>query len=623
MALGSLKQTHGSEEGWLVEDEAEIWRVFSEPASDDQFCRAWLILLCRQLSNVAAGVVLFQSNETNTFIPVAVWPEAPRDLSSLGKIAERALIEGKGVVHRSDDAATQHIYAAYPVEIAKRRVGAVVLEVAVRSDVEMQVLLRQLHWGIAWLHDLVQRRELSKIEGRSERIGSVMEVLATALRRNRLQQTLFDIANHIGRHLQCSRVSVGLVSGGAVRVVALSNAAWFEKKASLMRLYVAAMEEAFDKLESVAYQYSVDKEPTRQQDTAQGRLARDTGAQSVLSVPLQLGAECIGVLTLERNTGNIFNAEERAWLDTLVGLLPAVIEQKRSAERGYIARIRDDFRKLLTRLFGPRYLTWKFSASLLVLAVSVLTLVETDYRISAKTVIEGEVQRAAVAPFESFVVASYVRAGDIVKFGQVLCLLDDADLRLEQRKWDSERMQHSRKLREAMANHELSDIQVLSAQEKQAEAQLALVTDRLNHVKITAPFDGIVISGDLSQLIGSPVEQGKQLFEIAPLQAYRVILQVDERDMRHIKVGQLGKLMISGIMGEPLSLSISKITPVATARDGRNFFRVEARLEQMPPHLRPGMEGIGKVSVGDRRLGWILGHGFSDWLRLSLWNWLP
>jgi hypothetical protein len=383
------------------------------------------------------------------------------------------------------------------------------------------------------------------------------------------------------------------------------------------------MEEAFDKLESVAYQYSVDKEPTRQQDTAQGRLARDTGAQSVLSVPLQLGAECIGVLTLERNTGNIFNAEERAWLDTLVGLLPAVIEQKRSAERGYIARIRDDFRKLLTRLFGPRYLTWKFSASLLVLAVSVLTLVETDYRISAKTVIEGEVQRAAVAPFESFVVASYVRAGDIVKFGQVLCLLDDADLRLEQRKWDSERMQHSRKLREAMANHELSDIQVLSAQEKQAEAQLALVTDRLNHVKITAPFDGIVISGDLSQLIGSPVEQGKQLFEIAPLQAYRVILQVDERDMRHIKVGQLGKLMISGIMGEPLSLSISKITPVATARDGRNFFRVEARLEQMPPHLRPGMEGIGKVSVGDRRLGWILGHGFSDWLRLSLWNWLP
>jgi hypothetical protein len=107
MALGSFKQTHGSEEGWLVEDEAEIWRVFSEPASDDQFCRAWLILLCRQLSNVAAGVVLFQSNETNTFIPVAVWPEAPRDLSSLGKIAERALIEGKGVVHRSDDAAIQ------------------------------------------------------------------------------------------------------------------------------------------------------------------------------------------------------------------------------------------------------------------------------------------------------------------------------------------------------------------------------------------------------------------------------------------------------------------------------------------------------------------------------------
>lgn len=625
MALSSPKQDHGGIGSRAVEDDAEIWRAFSAPGSDDQFCRAWLVLLCRQLPDVAAGVVLFQSAEANTFLPVAVWPEAPRDLSSLGKIAERALIEGRGVVHRSETS-DQRIYAAYPVEVSKRRVGAVVLEVAVRSDAEIQALLRQLHWGIAWLHDLVHRRELTKLEGQSERIGSVMEVLATALRRNRLQQTLFDIANHVGRHLQCSRVAVGMATtGGAVRVAALSNAAWFEKNASIMRLYKAAMEEAFDKHAPIAYQRSVkaDGVPDEQKESAHARLARDSGAHSVLSVPLQLGAECVGVLTLERNTGNAFDAKERAWLDTLASLLPAVIEQKRSAERGYLARIRDDVRKLLVRLFGPRYLIWKFGASVLVLAVMLLTLVEIDYRVSAKTVIEGEVQRSAVAPFESFVVASYVRAGDTVKLGQVLCLLDEADLRLEQRKWDSERMQHSRKLREAMANHELSDIQVLNAQVQQAEAQLALVTDRLSHVKITAPFDGVVISGDLSQLIGSPVEQGKQLFEIAPLQAYRVILQVDEREMRHVKVGQPGKLMISGIMGEPIPLSVSKITPVATARDGRNFFRVEAKLDQMPPHLRPGMEGVGKVSVGDRRLWWILAHSFTDWLRLSLWNWLP
>jgi multidrug resistance efflux pump len=229
----------------------------------------------------------------------------------------------------------------------------------------------------------------------------------------------------------------------------------------------------------------------------------------------------------------------------------------------------------------------------------------------------------AVAPFDSFVVSSYVRAGDTVKKGQVLCRLDDRDLKLEQNKWQSERDQYLRKLREAEANHEMSEVQILSAQVQQADAQYALVTDRLNHVEITAPFDGVVISGDLSQLIGSPVELGKQLFEIAPLQAYRVILQVDESEMRLVKQGQPGQLMISGIVGEPIPLRVSKITPVATARDGRNFFRVEANLNQAPAQLRPGMDGEGKINVGERRLWWVLTHTFTDWLRLKLWGWLP
>jgi len=163
----------------------------------------------------------------------------------------------------------------------------------------------------------------------------------------------------------------------------------------------------------------------------------------------------------------------------------------------------------------------------------------------------------------------------------------------------------------------------LSAQVQQSEAQLALVTDRLDHVQVRAPFDGVVISGDLSQLIGSPVETGKQLFEVAPLQAYRVILQVDEGEMRHMKLGQPGKLMISGIVGDPVPFHVSKVTPMATAKDGRNFFRVEASLDQVHENLRPGMEGVGKVEVGGQGLWWVLTHTFTDWLRIQLWTVLP
>ena len=108
----------------------------------------------------------------------------------------------------------------------------------------------------------------------------------------------------------------------------------------------------------------------------------------------------------------------------------------------------------------------------------------------------------------------------------------------------------------------------------------------------------MIVAGDLSQQIGAPIELGKELFTLAPLESYRVILQVDEREIRHLRTGQHGKLVIIGIASDPIPFTISKVTPVATVQDGKNFFRVEARLAQSSIRLRPGMEGVGKVETG-------------------------
>ena len=72
-----------------------------------------------------------------------------------------------------------------------------------------------------------------------------------------------------------------------------------------------------------------------------------------------------------------------------------------------------------------------------------------------------------------------------------------------------------------------------------------------------------------------------------------------------------------------MPFTVSAITPVATQIDGRNVFRVEAKIDGQIARLRPGMEGIGKVVVGERGLLWIWTHSFFDWLRLALWNWMP
>ncbi|HWZ07892.1 MAG TPA: HlyD family efflux transporter periplasmic adaptor subunit, partial [Bradyrhizobium sp.] len=210
-----------------------------------------------------------------------------------------------------------------------------------------------------------------------------------------------------------------------------------------------------------------------------------------------------------------------------------------------------------------------------------------------------------------------------VREGDLLAKLNDKDLLLDQLKARSDRDRLQQKYRDALAKHDRPEMSALAAQVRQSEAQLALADEKLARSRIAAPFDGIVVSGDLSQNLGSPIERGKLLFEIAPLDRYRVVLQVDERDIGYVDVGRSGRLALAGLPAQPLSLTVTKVTPVAIAEEGRNFFRVEAHLDDASLRLRPGMEGVGKIDVGRASLVWIWTHSLVEWIWLTTWKWLP
>jgi hypothetical protein len=88
-------------------------------------------------------------------------------------------------------------------------------------------------------------------------------------------------------------------------------------------------------------------------------------------------------------------------------------------------------------------------------------------------------------------------------------------------------------------------------------------------------------------------------------------------------VDQRGQILLSAAPHTPIPFTVENITPVSTAREGRNYFRVEARLAETPERLRPGLEGVGKIEVERRLLVWVWTRQVIDWLRLQLWTWLP
>ena len=561
-------------------------------------------------------------------MPAAVWPTAKQDLSHLNDTVERCLQQRRGLLEPVVNALPAITRLAYPIVVEDQIMGAVVVEMRADAATAMP-LLQHLHWGLGWLVESFQRLTLQQAVMQSKRLGSVTQALALALQPRKLREILFEIANDTARRLECARVGIGMVDQDSVTLNVLSDAAWLEKSSSLVKLYTAAMEEALDTRE-------IQIQPAlASQDIAQPalpasflpkhiQLLASQKAQRLVSVPLIQGVQCVAIMTLEWHGEQECTTEKIAWLEAYGSLLATILEDKRQAEKGYLAKAYGAFKDVAAKLFGPRHLIWKTVTVLSMLLLAILVVVPMNYRVTAKALLEGQTQRVAVAPFEGFISAAPVRAGDTVQTGQLMAQLDDRDLKVDLARWSSERDQYERKLREAMAAHEMSNVQVLDAQFKQADAQVKLATEKIARAKITAPYAGIVVSGDLSQMIGSPVETGKKLFEIAPLEQYRIVLQVDEKEIRHIEVAQTGQIVVSGVNDDPMPLTVTKITPVASAQDGKNTFRVEASLNgDISPRLRPGMEGIGKVSVGSRSLWWIMTHTFTDWLRLGLWNWLP
>ncbi|KRE89056.1 hypothetical protein ASG87_05795 [Frateuria sp. Soil773] len=596
---------------------ATAWERFVSARTSDAFGAAWLALVCERHPAVRQAAVLAESADGQNYVPLAVWPAASTDMGRMGEAAQQALGGRRIAVQRVPDLPGL-LHVAVPLGEGERVAGAVVVEAALEESA-IQDLLRELHWGSAWLVNMFGRRELAEARKASERSLGVLETIAVALRHAHFQQALFELSNALRQRFACSRVAIGLVREAHARLAALSEAATFEKSSPMVHAYVDAMDEACDLGQVVHASSAPDADDYR----AHRALMQRVGAGALISVPVTHRARTVAVVVLERENAAPFDADERRWLETFASLFSPVVVQRTDAERSSLRRLGDEARGFWAGLVGPRHLLWKAGAALAAIVLALLVWLPVPYRVAAKTVTEGEIQRVAAAPFEGYLAASLVRAGDVVRKGQPLARLDDHDLLVERAKWSSERDQYRNKLREAMAEHDLTAVRVVTAQLDEAQAQLDLAEDKLAHASVLAPYDGVVVSGDLSQQIGTPVEAGKKLFEIAPLRSYRIVLEVDERDIGQIQVGQPGDLVMSGLAGRPMPFAVARIMPVATVQDGKNFYRVEARLEHDSPLLLPGMEGVGKVEVGRRRLGWVLLHGLLDWLRISLWRWSP
>jgi RND family efflux transporter MFP subunit len=599
-----------------------LWTLLLGETALAPFARAWLGLLCRILPGAERAVVVLPQD--GALVPLARWPDGDQGSAQLAHVAELALSEARGVVSRArapggrvDAAGATHL--GFPLLIDDAPQGVVAVECEGLTDATVRAAMRQLQWGAAWIELHHRRRQASLDAGRLRQGFAALEIAATALSAERFDAAARATATEMAVRLQASRVAIGWLRRGAMRVVGVSHAVGAGQRADATLDLAAAMEEAADQGASLLY--PLPDAAALPGHAAQARLVAQGGGPYLLTVPLTMQDRIVGALTLERAA-----PIDQATIDlaeAVAGLLGPVLGQLRLGERWLAGIALHIVARTGRHLLGPRHYALKLSTIVVAGLAAFFALYHAEYRISAPAVVEGEVRRTIAAGLDGYIAAEHARAGQVVHQGDVIATLDDAELNLQRLRWIATRQQHQLELDRALAAGQRADVNIDSAQIAAAAAEIALLDEQLARTRIVAPFDGLITNGDLSQSVGMPVQRAQVLFEIAPLDSYRVIVKVSDSDIARVIPGHAGTLVLTALPDRRFDLHVIRVTPIAEPSDGSNTFRVEARLDATSPQLRPNMEGVAKLNAGRHLLIWSWTHHLIDAARLRLWSWWP
>lgn len=610
---------------------------------------AWLSLQCGLVAGVRQAALWDVSGGALRLL--AAWPEteppaapsanrpADRAVAEMEAAARLALRESRPIARGRSDLPLAPVVAV-PVLLepppeaeapgAPRLAALAALALEGQPDADTAretatAAIRRLQWGAGWLREELRRREAGLALDADSRARVALEILSNTLDHESFSEAAMAAVTDLAIRADCSRVSVGFRRGHAVRVAAISHSARFGQGHAIARSIAAAMDEAVDQRATILYPAPDDRPLATM---AHAALARLQGGGQALSIPMFLGDRFIGAFTFERADETPFDPPTMELLDASVALLAPMLEDKRLNARWLGAKAADSARHQLRNLFGFGHPVLKLVTLLALAAVLFLSLATGSYRVTAEAVLEGKERRAVTAAYDGFIQGSDIRAGDIVAEGQVLAQLDDRDFVLDRLRRETEREQFSHQYDQALAARQPSLANVIRSQIAQADAQIRLIDEQIARTRLVAPFDGVVIAGDLTQRIGDTVSRGEVLFEIAPLTGYRVEMSVDEREIAALEAGQAGSIVFSALPEDSFPLTLRSITPVAQVQAGRNLFRAEADLapgwaatDPALARLRPGMTGIAKIPVREERLITIWTRPMVDWLRLAWWRW--
>ncbi len=607
-----------------AETEKSVNKIAQEPAAVSEESQSWGNWSGQLRARLGVDVVILALGPRDTG-PYQVVAQAPENVApgvDLAAAVDLTVAQRKPIVKSGYQ---EHGITCCAVGVPVLRDGAlcgvVAVQLPVRADLDLRNVVEDIKWALPAIELGLMARDLAEGALTQARARAAVELLADTLDEPRWSVAASTAITDFCDRLGCDRVALGRRRLRRSKVVSLSHSGSFSSSSELVQRIADCMDEAIDQGSQIRMPQDAD-DPLKL-TAAHQELIYSGSPRAVLTVPLRRSGQVTGAMVLERGGNSPFREEEVELVEAVSGILGPVLEEKRLNDRALPTKVAAAIGHGIAAVFGPRKAGLKAVILLAVIVGWFAWSITATFYITADARVEGEIRRVVASPLDGYVASAAAIPGDIVAAGDVLAALDDRDLRLEIARWNTVRAQRQREYETALAVRDRAAIGISATQISQTEAEIALLQERLERTQMRAPFDGVVLSGDLGQSVGAPVSRGQVLYEIAPLDSYRIVLSVDERDLALATEGLVGEVILTALPGQTFGMETGRVTSVAGVEDGRNVFRVDAQLSEQTDLLRPGMEGIAKITIDERPLPVIWTHDLRNWARMAIWRWLP
>ncbi|MBO6512789.1 MAG: HlyD family efflux transporter periplasmic adaptor subunit [Phycisphaerales bacterium] len=517
------------------------------------------------------------------------------------------------------DGNPQHAVIACPIDNAGRDpFGAVAILVRCDSTAHAERVQLNLRAACLQIAAILTRKSSNKS---TVEMSDIARVYSRAGQFSSIQQFAFTITNSARQRFNCDQATMGIVRDDKVRVVCISGLDTVKLRSPGVQKIEQAMGECVDAGCPVVAQ-SRDRwedAPSAEEGMLHQAWRASVNGASVLSIPIDTGDGPLAVVSFRRSADEPFDTDDiesaKKLLVPLAGAIPLVTKATESLPKHAIKTTR----AAVNWFAGPNTLRRKLMLIALLSMIAWVAMGTRMYRVSVPAVIVAKHEQLVSAPFDGQIASVHVRNGDRVQADQQLVTMDTTSIELELMNLESELGNARLRLSGEIAQGNPAGASIAQGEIRSMQARITLLKNQIVDSVIKAPYAGVVMAPELSELTGRIVSTGQPIASVAQDGSMSIELRVPPDRVTDLIEGNRLRFASHARPELPGFSTLGELTPASVQREGQSVFIAEATLPEDQSWLRPGMSGVAQVEVGERTNWWLAVHRIVDAARLRFW----